>query len=532
MATRNPRIQHILGGGLASDLGASAQVQPQGNVAVIPFLREAKDIWFTLDGGVEKVGGTSLIGPTIGSDAIDSMFDYWYTSAGTAFQKRVIYTGTNLRADDGSGAFATISSTMQLEAKVHFSMYDEDLIVSSTSSAEVPQVYNGVTLETLGTNTPNFAFAEIHKQRLWAAGDMSAPSRLYYSKTLPDGPRGDWSDADSGSFDINPGDGDEITGLYSYKDSLFVFKGPNKGSIHRIEGASPTGSDPFARRDFLKHGLPVSSPNGFFEFNDDVGFVASDGTIHTLKSTAAFGDFNEAALSRGINQLIADRVNRSALFRVDAATSGERGLVLIAIPMDASNRPNKILAMDYRFDPPRWSILEDYDASSLAGHIDEQRGRRVGVMIGGSDAGVRRIDETMPRNEAAGGGSYTAITSRIRTPYLNYAGAQDRFTLQRLSLASSPDGVGTIDFEWKRDGQPSQLITLPSQASGDVLGSTFIMGTSALGHYETRNRHIALEDGGEFNQILYQIGNSTVNHRMEIRGFEVALSNPVDSVEN
>ena len=55
MATNNSRIQHVLGGGLASDFGSSTFIQAEGGVAVIPFLLEANNIWFTLDGGVEKV---------------------------------------------------------------------------------------------------------------------------------------------------------------------------------------------------------------------------------------------------------------------------------------------------------------------------------------------------------------------------------------------------------------------------------------------------------------------------------------------
>jgi hypothetical protein len=71
-------------------------------------------------------------------------------------------------------------------------------------------------------------------------GRATNPSRLYYSANVdPE----DWVGVGSGSIDIDINDGDMITGIASYQDNLFVFKGPNKGSIHRITGSSPTGSD-------------------------------------------------------------------------------------------------------------------------------------------------------------------------------------------------------------------------------------------------------------------------------------------------
>ncbi len=504
----------------------------------IPFLTEAKDVFFTLDGGVEKIGGSSLIGPRIDTVGIDSMYDFWYSISQDVFHRRIAQIGASIYSDNGDGNYTLIATQNSHDKKIFFAQFDNDLIISSPALTDVPTVYDGSTVATLGTNTPNFAFSAVHKNRLWAAGDPDNPSTLYASETLPNGPRGDWDDLDAVTIQIDPGDGDGIRGLFSYRDNLFVFKGPNKGSIHRIEGSSPTGVDPFARRDFLRNGLPVDSPNGFFAFNDDLGFVTSDGGVHSLKSTASFGDFNEATISRPIQKFLRDNVGLSGLDRIDAVAWSEKGLVLITMPFGSSPVPNKILAMDFRFNPARWSVWDDYDAQSMARSKDTGDGSRPTVMIGGSDGAVRRIDQGGFRIEGAAGGTYTAITARIRTPLLNYAGSTDRFGLVSASLASQPDGLSTILFEWRRDSNPKQSVTFAGQASGDLLGSTFVLGTSRLGYNETRFRHSRLgEAGGEFNQIAYQISNSSITsdeggHSMEIHGFEVALTPSAQSLEN
>jgi len=540
MASQSGRARYALAGGLASDFGSSVQVTSDGGLIAIPFLLEAKDIYYTLNGGVRKIGGTERLGAAFGTGGIDSLHDYWYTVLGAPIQKRVAYASNgNLYVDNADGVFASITSTMAMGAKVYFSQFDEDLIILS-SGADVPQVYDGSTLETLGTNTPNGSFAAVYKNRLWMAGVPSTPSTVYYSKTLPDGPRGDWGGADSGTIQINPGDGDSIRGLVSYKDNLFIFKGPNRGSIHRIEGSSPTGSDPFARRDFLEKGLPTDSPNGFFLVRDDLAFITSDGEIHSLKSTASFGDFNESSFSLPINRLLHERVSRTSLFRADTATWSTKGLALIAIAFDGSTRNNMILAMDYRFDPVRWALWEDYNATTLARVVDIPQGRDGTVMIGGSDNVVRRIDRVDAANHATTGGTYAAITGRITTPFLAHGGPQDQFTLQAASVNARPDGIGTITFGWSWDGQRAQTETFAAQGDASTLGASFIMGSSILAYNESRSRHVRTETGGEGNQIQYQISNGTLGstsnpgsgHRMELEGFETVLSGPVESLEN
>ena len=538
MPSNDVSISHRIAGGLASDFGTTARVQPEVGGVDIPFLVEAKDIFYTLDGGFRKVGGSKIVSTGSGSSAsVDSLYDYWFSVSGTPMQQLISYAGKKIFADYGTGTGTVIKSDMSANGKLHFSQFDEDLIITSSITNDVPLVYNGSTIETLGTNAPNGQFSAVFKNKLWMAGDPENPSRLYYSLSLPDGPRGDWLAEGAGTIDINPGDGDEIRGLVSYKDNLWVFKGPNRGSIHRIEGNSPAD---FARRDFLDAGLPAVAPNGFFLFQDDLGWITADGEVHGLKATASYGDFNESSLTRPISKLIQSRVNRSALFRSDAVSWSSRGLVLFSMPFDGSDKPNFILSMDHRFGAPRWATWEDYDVRSIANVIDVPAKRSHTVFLGGSTTNVvRRIDTGDTANETDTPGTYTAITGRVRTPYLGYGGARERFNLSALSVVSEPDGISTVTVAWSRDGKPTQSETLPAQG-GDLLGSTFVVGSSILGRSESRARHRRTETGGEFNQIQFEISNGVLTtatepetgQSMRINAFEALLSRSAESLEN
>ena len=68
----------------------------------------------------------------------------------------------------------------------------------------------------------------VHKDRIWIAGNLAEPSRLYYSMATPQGNNGDWDiagpTAPAGTIDINPGDGQRINYILSYEDNLVIFK--------------------------------------------------------------------------------------------------------------------------------------------------------------------------------------------------------------------------------------------------------------------------------------------------------------------
>lgn len=478
MATRNLQARLTFAGGWATDFGPSATVAPQpGGVIPIPFLVDADNCTFELDGGPRKIRGTTTLNASAEESgaAIRGITDFWIIgTSGSPTQKRVIHVGTKVKKDDADGTFDDLITGLSTTTIPSYATYDDELVIMSTGGV-APQKWDGTTVGTFGTNTPNGAFGTEHKNRFWMAGDPALPSHLFYSQPIPAGIDTDWQDGStSGFIQIAPDDGDKITGIVSFKDDLWIFKGPYSGSIHRITGSTPdvTSADAFARIPFVR-GLGAAGHNSIFRFRDDIGFIAPDGTVHSLKATAAFGDFNETALSRPINNFLKDRTDKTRLPFAWAATDDSRECVLITLSIDGSTTNNIILCMDYRFDPVRWSNWPAIAAESLAVIVDQTSNNNPVPFAGGTDGFVRKLEQADRSIDGS-----TAISYKVTTPFIDYGNPVAMKTLERASVGIQPKGNYTGTFGWTRDDMAQQTMTF-DQGGGDVLAGAVVTGVIA-----------------------------------------------------
>ena len=525
-------LRHFFGGGWATDFGPSADVSPDGSgKVVVPFLVDAENCLFELDGGPHKIGGTTRVNSSAleSGAAIMGLHDYWRQgTAGSQTRRRVVHVGSKVLADTNDASFVTSLATGLESGKVPcYETFDDLLIFCSDSNVDVPRSWDQTTAQNLAGSPPNFAFCASHKNRLWAAGVASNPSRLYYcANTDPE----DWTGSGSGSIDIDPNDGDQITGIRSHKDELWVFKGPNKGSIHRITGSSPTGSDGFSRKNYVK-GLGAAWHNAIFSFADDIGFVSQYGSVHSLAATAAYGDFFEAALSRPINKEIGNTLNYNRLRHIWAATDPLTGVVYITQSINANSTNNVVHAMDFRSAPDviRWSRIPAYAFASLATFVDTNGVKRV---LGGDYAGfVRRLNIVDRSLDTA-----TAYTYKVTTPHLNYGFPIMMKTLEQGSIGIQPRGNFNFSFGWTRDDNAQQTLTL-AQGGSDVLGTAsanqFTLDTSALaGSQYVDVFHEFNEQGGEFRSVQFQIQQAGLNEDMEVHSLSASIKVDAESTEN
>jgi hypothetical protein len=536
MSTKQLFVRHIFDGGWATDFGPSSDVGPdQAGMLRVPFLVNAENTIYNLDGSPRKAPGTtklnsvSLDDGSHGAETIKGLFDFWISGAsGASTQHRVLHIGSTIKRDDADGTFVNLFTGLDHDAVPCYTVLEDILIISSDASADVPKSWDGSTAQNLAGTPPNFSFACTHKNRVWAAGVPGNPSRLYYSVLLNGE---DWIGSGSGSIDIDPSDGDRITGIISHKNELWVFKGPYKGSIHRISGSSPTGDDPFARATFI-NGLGAVNHNTLFRARDDIGFMWSDGSIHSLNATAAYGDFHEAALSRPISRYLREHVNFTALKHCWAQNWSDYGIVLFTYPIDGSASPNAILMMDYRFEPVRWAPWPGFSnlAGCLASVIDPTANNQRIIMSGGSDGFVRKLGQ--PTRSIDGD---SAIAFRVTLPHLTYGVPISMKTIEGGSIGIQPLNNGNLTFGWQRDAQAQQTYTV-AQGGGDVLGPAdadeFVLDTSTLGGAQFIDRFFSLEEGGEFRSIQIEVNNSANNEDVDIRSLSAILSVGAWSLEN
>ncbi len=533
MPTNSRFLRHLFAGGWSTDSGPSTE-QPigEGDIIQLPFLVEAENVVFEFDGGPHKAPGTSRLnsGALESGAAIKGLTDYWKQgTAASPTQKRVLHVSTVIKKDDADGTFTDIFTGLESGKVPAYSQFDDFLIISSDSNVDVPKSWDQTTAQDLAGTPPNFAFSAINHNRAWAAGVAANPSRLYYSALLnPE----DWIGSGSGSIDIDPNDGDSITGIISHKNELWVFKGPYKGSIHRIAGTAPTGADAFSRLLFIR-GLGAVGHNTLFRSRDDIGFMWSDGTIHSLAATASFGDFSEAALSRPINGWLREHLNFGRLKHAWAADWGEFGQVLFTVPIDGSTNPNDILVMDYRFDPVRWSHWPAFSdvAGCLASVIDATDNDRRIVYAGGTDGFVRKLGRKTRSIDGV-----ASINFNVKTPHINYSSAIMMKTLATVSVGLQPKNNGNITFGWQRDNKAQQTGTI-GQGGTDVLASStggdeFTLGTSTLGGGRFVDRFLEQEEGGEFRSVQFQITNNVLHEDVEMHSISARIVPGGWSTEN
>lgn len=531
MASKKLPLRHLLGGGWATDFGNNADVVPNaGGDVVFPFLVDAENVTYELDGGVRKIGGTSKLNSSVLASGAEIMglCDFWRMgTAGTGTQQRVVHAGTIIAADAADGTFSTIRSGRTEDAIPSYTTFREKLIIASTSTTDNPQSYDGSTCADLSGSPPRFSFSAVHKNRLWAAGNAALPSRLYYCAQLDET---DWSGATAGYIDIDPDDGDRITAIASHKNDLWVFKGPYFGAIHRITGSAPTGSDAFARVTFIR-GLGAMWHNTLFRFRDDLGFMWSDGSVHSLAATASYGDFNETALSRPIHKYLREHVNFTYLQRCWAATNVARSIVAITMPVDANAFGNQIIIMDYSHGDIRWAQWPAYDANCIANVIDGNDQNRPKFYIGGADGYVRRTDTSNRSIDAV-----TSIAAKVTTPYTNYGSVFIMKTLSGIAIGIAPKGAYNFTFNWQCDTGTQQTATV-SQLGGNVLGGgagSFTLDDATLGLLAGAlyiDRFVE-EAHGEYRSVQFSVTQNGVDEDLELHSISTLNELGSLSMEN
>lgn len=309
----------------------------------------ADNVIFGASGIARKVGGDARINSVAitGAPAVTGMFDFWRGGAAATFtQKFVAMTAdSKIYKDDMDGTYDDITGSATITANaIPVFCQARDLLLIFTNLNDTPLKWNqSGNVATLGGSPPAGRGATFHANRVFTWGRNAAPSELRYgSSTSVE----DYTGADTGIIDVDPDDGDRITGTVSHKNRLFVFKGPNKGSIHVISGTAPTGSDAFSRQ-VLTRGIALHSHNSIINVGDDIWFMSDQG-IHSLAATQEFGDFRGAFLSSQLNLYFKDTITRTRLAQVWGVNYAAKSSALWVIPIVTSTTNNATLGISYR----------------------------------------------------------------------------------------------------------------------------------------------------------------------------------------
>lgn len=195
----------------------------------------------------------------------------------------------------------------------------------------------------LPVSTAYPSLGAVWKNRLWLTGDPGAPYRVYVSAA---GDHNDFTTA-NGAFavDVNVSDGEIITGISPFFDSLVVYK---TNSIHSVVGDSAPGSG--GANEFvikpISNGVSSVAPRAVLTVGNDQFYFGKD-HISSLKTTNAYGDILTSVVSDKIQPII-ETLNVDAMRKAFIVHYRLKNQVWFCFPTGGSSTNNAVYIFDYR----------------------------------------------------------------------------------------------------------------------------------------------------------------------------------------
>jgi hypothetical protein len=275
----------------------------------------ADNIYYSFTGERRKRLGTALAHATSTmhlsstSANVKSMEDFWRHGASLTPTQRFVYTAsTGIFAWAGTTAApATISSTWGTNASITDNIVIAQGYSVFSNGVDNPMKWDQTTLSQLSTAAPLYTSAAYHLRRLFVVGTAATPSRVDISAG---GDITTWTGGDTGNFVIDEDDGDRIVGVSeTFHKRLYIFKGPNLGSIHEIAGNTLAS----LTRDKIYIGHPALNQHGIITTQNDIFWISKFGA-HSLRTTQKYGDTEAYFISSPIQDLFRDeKLNASRL---------------------------------------------------------------------------------------------------------------------------------------------------------------------------------------------------------------------------
>ena len=274
-----------------------------------------------------------------------------------------------------------------------FVNFKSNLLIGRSRGLLIQRWIPGSVVEPL-SDAPRAAFLQVHRNRVFAAGDPKHPSRLYWSGLLNDD---DWTLEGSGTFldsgftDVDADDGGIITGLGpSFHGELIIYK---TTGIFRLEGYD---NNTFIMSEITK-AIGGVGHHCIQNVGNDQYFVSPFG-VHSLLTTDKFGAYEPAFLTFDIRKFWRDHVNPQLLTHAWAVNNEPEDRYELLLAVDephAGKFPTKMLSLHYALRDEmhqngRWT-LKNIPGGSVALIRDE--GGKDWVFVGSTDGYVNRQDE-------------------------------------------------------------------------------------------------------------------------------------------
>lgn len=499
-------IVHPAKGGLNSTQGPT-HIPPDA-------LRIATNIAYGVDGVRRKRPGTNRLNAAQvldGGTAITftGIADFWRYGASLAPVQSYIATGGTQvwRMTPGDATWTSIGTGWGSNTANTSITIGQGFAVFANDLNEAPQSWDQTTFAALAGSPPNFSMSRYHLRRLWYAGVPATPSTVNASAagdiTLHSG-------ADYLTYVVDEDDGDRVVGLSQpWKRRIFVFKGPNKGSIHELAGLTAAT----ITRDKIITGAPCISHNSIITTPNDIYWCSLYG-FHSLRTTQEYGDTKEFFLSAPIQKDF-DRLNTSRLGQIQSFWHPTQNVVGWLVPWAGQVQNTAVFLYNYALS--QWSIWEfgGFNPSCAAVMRDPTSQR---LYVGDYTGRVHSGDQDI-RSDDDGTVSYAA---RIRTPiHIHLSDLASEMAEKQFYAATTffkPKGDYNATLDTVVDGSSVGSFNVSMAGSGAIFG-TAIFGTSRFGGSEIGYVETPFMARGRSVELTYTM--SGANRDMELYGHAI-----------
>lgn len=464
-----------------------------------------------------------------GTDPIFGIYEFhrYDTGSGAPRSDVMVRQGTkvwsinarNVAAVDRTGALVLSGAATRAQFQSFESAAGPSVYFCSNVTSDGLNKWDGAAAAAVAITTPAAdwtantsgpSILTVHKGKLWAAGVPEFRYRLYYSVTR-DGD--DFATAApaataAGSLDFDAiGDPVGITGLVSFQNRLYVFM---RTAIYELSGNDPT--------DFVVR--TVSSEVGCIGQNtiqiigNDVIYASERGVL-SLKSTDKAIESEYGFLSRPISRSYNEQLDRNLLDdQAHSAYDEQEQLYLLSVPSLGSTTNDIVLA--YNFETDAWADWDGFNARSMAKVLVNNQSR---IVLGQEDGRIVLTGDSTRQDLGSN------FTTTFKTGIFYPSGDADiQHVFKSVTILAATDLTADVTMTWNIDGKFSQTKAVNLTSEGDLLGSTFILGSSKLAVSTFVPRTLQIVGKGYGLQIQL---NMTGSADVEIYGF-IIESEPAD----
>ena len=464
------------------------------------------------DSSVRTGGGAATVGSSFGASLTGRYaIDYWPT---TSLQRTVVADDNGaVWKDDGSGGgWATLVTGLTTTGAVPF-LYEIGLETAGNNRkllycdrVNVPQVLSadGAAMANIanpaadwsGANEPGFGV--VHQNFNWMGGNANAPHTIYRSTAA------NHEDFTTSAYTLRifPGEGERLVAGLSYKGVLILWKYPL--GIYAVDTSDNTDTN----WRVLKVGSPgAAGPANIVALEDDVLWIAGDGSWHLLSATTATGSVRaEDLTARKLGSFVRDNINLAQLATAHLRYYSHKQEVLLACHGSGQTAKNRRLHLDLNRRTEigeRW-IWWDRDRNE-AFFL-----RKVSEIM--TPAFIDNVGQMylLDRTDRNAGGS--AYTFEIFTRDSDFAeivpGWQGRWkNLRFIQFEYIPISAATVTVEIYADGSLLQTISLDLTGGPAALPQIlpFTLGTESL--LSSIRRRLR----GRARRVAVRITSSTVD---------------------